>query len=104
MSTTQPEKRITDAIVKWLRAQGAWAVKVHGGAYGHAGQPDVSCCWQGRYLGLEVKVPGGRLTAIQQHVLGSIATAGGIAACVHSVDEVIDVARQHGLLPKLASA
>ena len=56
--------------------------------YGTAGIPDIICCYKGRFLGLEVKQPSGRLTELQKQTIDKINTAGGIAL---RVDSVIDV-------------
>ena len=39
--------------------------KEHGGPYGTSGVPDIICCYRGRFLGLEVKLPSGKLTELQ---------------------------------------
>ena len=39
--------------------------KESGGPYGTSGVPDIICCYKGRFLGLEAKLPGGRLTPLQ---------------------------------------
>ena len=38
--------------------------KEHGGPYGTSGVPDIICCYKGRFLGLEVKLPTGALTEL----------------------------------------
>ena len=56
--------------------------------YGTAGIPDIICCYKGRFLGLEVKQPSGRLTELQKRTIDKINTAGGIAL---RVDSLVDV-------------
>ena len=68
--------------------------KEHGGALGTSGIPDIICCYKGRFLGLEAKLPGGRLTALQKRALEKINRAGGIARRVESVDDVKAVIAQ----------
>ena len=62
--------------------------KEHGGPYGTSGIPDIICCYKGRFLGLEAKLPGGKLTELQKRTLDKINAAGGIARRVQSVDDV----------------
>lgn len=62
--------------------------KEHGGPYGTSGIPDIICCYKGRFLGLEAKLPGGKLTALQRRALEKINAAGGIGRRVESVDDV----------------
>ena len=55
------ERDVVAAIKKYLASLGSdvffW--KEHGGPYGSAGIPDIICCYKGRFLGLEAKLPGG---------------------------------------------
>lgn len=44
----------------------------------------------GRFLGIEVKGPRGRLTKEQQAFLDAVNRAGGIGICARSVQEVLD--------------
>ena len=68
--------------------------KEHGGPYGTSGIPDIICCYKGRFLGLEAKLPGGKLTALQRRALDKINAAGGIGRRVESVDDVKAVIAQ----------
>ena len=90
------ERDIVPAIKRYLASLGGdvffW--KEHGGPYGVSGVPDIICCYKGRFLGLEAKLPGGRLTELQKRALDKINRAGGIARRVESVDDVKTVIRQ----------
>ncbi|MEF9896399.1 MAG: VRR-NUC domain-containing protein [Clostridia bacterium] len=90
------ERDIVAAIKKYLASLGSdvffW--KEHGGTYGTSGVPDIICCYKGRFLGLEAKLPGGRLTELQNRALNKINRAGGIARRVESVEDVKDIIRQ----------
>lgn len=84
------ERDIVAAIKKYLTSLGSdvffW--KEHGGPYGTSGVPDIICCYRGRFLGLEAKLPGGKLTELQKRALDKINRAGGIARRVESVEDV----------------
>lgn len=84
------ERDVVAAIKKYLISLGRdiffW--KEHGGPYGTSGIPDIICCYKGRFLGLEAKLPGGKLTELQKRTLDKINAAGGIARRVQSVDDV----------------
>ena len=90
------EKDIVAAIQRYLATLGedVFFWKEHGGALGTSGIPDIICCYKGRFLGLEAKLPGGRLTALQKRALERINRAGGIARRVESVDDVKDIIAQ----------
>ena len=57
------------------------------GPYGCAGIPDIICCYKGRFIGLECKLPGGRLTELQKRVIEKINSAGGVVCRVESVED-----------------
>ena len=84
------ERDVVADIKKYLISLGGdiffW--KEHGGPYGTSGIPDIICCYKGRFLGLEAKLPGGKLTELQKRALDKINAAGGIARRVQSVDDV----------------
>jgi hypothetical protein len=82
------EKRLDRAILKALRARGAWAFKTMPLA-GYAGLPDIIGCYRGRLFAFEDKSPGKRATPLQRHVLAQIAVAGGITAVCYSVDDAL---------------
>lgn len=93
------ERDVVAAIRKYLASLGGdiffW--KEHGGPYGTSGIPDIICCYKGRFLGLEAKLPGGKLTELQKRTLYRINAAGGIARRVESVDDVKAVIAQADL-------
>ena len=84
------EKDIVAAIRRYLGTLGedVFFWKEHGGPYGASGVPDIICCYKGRFLGLEAKLPGSRLTPLQRRALDKINSAGGIARRVESVEDV----------------
>ncbi len=86
----QPERRLVQKIVTYLESQGARSFKIHGeeGSYQEAGIPDLLVCWRGRFIGLEVKMPGNTPSPIQEKVLREIKQSGGKGEVVSSVEQV----------------
>lgn len=82
------ERQITEQIIAELKRHGFWVFKVHGGPMQKAGVPDILACRDGRLLAIEVKRPGGHVTAIQKKRLAELEAAGASVAVVTSVDEV----------------
>ena len=84
------ERDIVTAIKRYLLTLGdaVFFWKEHGGPYGCAGIPDVICCYKGRFIGLECKLPGSRLMELQKRAIEKINRAGGIACRVESVEDV----------------
>ena len=87
------EKALTERILKELRKiPGVVAEKRHGGAFGKAGEPDITGCYKGWRFELEVKRPGvGRLTPLQKAALQKWASAGAYTAIVRSVEDALAV-------------
>jgi hypothetical protein len=52
------------------------------------GMPDVLACVQGRLIAIEVKAPGGKLSAAQYGTLRGIRDAGGLALVVCSAEKL----------------
>ena len=89
------ERDIVAAIKKYLTSLGSdvffW--KEHGGPYGTSGIPDIICCYKGRFIGMECKLPGGRLTELQKRAIAKINRAGGIARRVENVEDARAIIR-----------
>lgn len=83
------ENAITKAIMLWLKANGYYAVKIHGAAYQTSGLPDIIAIdRKGRFVGLEVKRPVmGKVTELQKRTLEEINLHGGYAVVVRSVED-----------------
>ena len=65
--------------------------KEHGGMYGTAGIPDIIVCCKGKFIALEVKRPGRKLTKLQEKTIKDIKAAEGKAYIVTSVEEVREI-------------
>jgi hypothetical protein len=55
-------------------------------------------CVSGRFIAFEVKTPSGKATKLKEATISKILNAGGVAAIVHSVDEVKVILEKHDLL------
>ena len=90
------ERDVVAVIKKYLASLGSdiffW--KEHGGPYGTSGVPDIICCYKGRFLGLEVKLPTGVLTELQKRAIEKINRAGGLASRVECVADVQKIVAQ----------
>ena len=119
------ESDIQKALLDWLRIHGAVAIRVNSGAFAGEykgkkrfvklndtpGCSDILCCWQGRFLAVEVKreLPRTKNVALlskaalrlatQQAFLNSITRAGGIGVMVTSVAELAAHLTNVGLEP-----
>lgn len=83
----QPEAKIGKKIREYIEGAGGFVFKVHGGPQMMAGLPDLVCCIQGLFVGIEVKQPGQNPTARQVFVHNLIRRSGGHVVVAHSVEE-----------------
>lgn len=91
----QAESRLSRQIMTALRAEGIFCFKVHGSEHMMAGLPDVIACVEGKFLGLETKVPGkaSNTSARQDFVHEQIRDSGGSAVVVTSVEQALAACR-----------
>lgn len=83
------EADITKAIRKLLRQHGIFHFKHFGGFAGRKGVSDILGIYKARFLAIEVKRPGNKLTDAQVKFLKEVSDNGGIALVAHSTEEVI---------------
>lgn len=90
---TKVVKDIREALDKYYPG---FYFKTHGGPFQMAGLPDIIGLHKGRFIGIEVKVPGkeANLTPIQIKVLGKIKAAGGIAFMSTGAEDTIKKIRR----------
>jgi hypothetical protein len=79
--------------MKALRLRGYFVFKVHGGPTMMSGLPDMIVCVNGKYVGLETKMPDKRanVSVVQRLIHGKIKAAGGVAEVVCSPHEALRV-------------
>lgn len=80
------ESAIQRQILEWLSQQeGVAVIKLI--TANRAGYPDVLCCANGRFVSLEVKQEGGRVSPLQLRRIAEIRGAGGCAEVVRSLED-----------------
>lgn len=87
----QPEARLSRKIMEALRARGAFVFKVWGSEHMMAGLPDIIGCYRGRFIAVETKMPGGRLSQRQVYVIAKLRAAGARVVVAQSVSEALRV-------------
>ena len=74
-----PEKQFENKVKKYLKEKNCWFVKYWGGAeFTKAGVPDLLCCINGHFVGLEIKSETGKTRELQFYQLNQINQSGGI--------------------------
>ena len=82
------ESALQRKIIAYLRGRGAYVFKAVGSAYQQVGTPDLLVCWHGRFIGLELKIPGMDATPMQEHEIHKIREAGGCGVVITSVKDL----------------
>ena len=86
------ERDLQPDIIKYLESVGAYVLKTHVSAYQKQGEPDITCCYKGRYIAFELKRDEKEnATKLQKYKMQCIRNAGGIALRVDSIKEVEEV-------------
>ena len=85
-----PEGKVKARIKDYLNNLGVWHFSPPANGFGRSGIPDLVCCFQGRFIGIEVKAPGKRTntTTMQDREIASINAAGGTALVVDDVAQI----------------
>lgn len=91
---SQPEARLSRAIMNKLRKYNAWCFKVHGSEYQPAGIPDILGCYRGVMFGVESKMPGNKPSKIQEFRMAQMAQAGAVVVVAYSVEDAMEVIRE----------
>lgn len=78
------EKNFENRIKGFLKEQGCYFIKYWGGGeFTKAGVPDILCCCNGFFIGIEVKAPRGKASALQIHNLKKIDESGGFGVLLY---------------------
>jgi hypothetical protein len=85
-----PEGRIKKQIRDWLREQGAYIFSPVQMGYG-APTLDLLVCWKGKFVAIEVKAEGKKITNRQVGICGEIIRSGGIAIIAWSLKDVTEL-------------
>lgn len=86
---SQPEARVSKAIMKAWRERGVFCFKVWGSAHQMSGLPDIIGVYRGFFIGCETKMPGNEPSRIQLHRIAQITAAGGKCVVAYSVEDAM---------------
>lgn len=93
---SQRESALSRKIMEALRAEGYFCFKVHGSEFMMAGLPDIIVCAEGKFVGLETKLPEYRTNVSPRQVVvhTQIEHAGGVARVVCSPNEALSAVKE----------
>lgn len=87
------EKDLQDDCLDYLDKRGIYAVNTHGNAFERRGRPDLYICYNGRFIGCELKKAesGNRPTPLQLKHLQEIEKSGGIGVWITTLKQLQDL-------------
>ncbi len=90
------ESVIQHRIIRYLKGLGAYTTKTIIG--NKSGIPDITACFRGWYIAIEVKTHTNKATKLQMYNIKGIKEAGGIAFVARSVEDVTTNLQLNGIL------
>lgn len=88
------ETALQERIQRYIRANGGYVFKNHGSMITEPGRADLTACYRGFYIALEVKEDDNKPSRQQIIHRDKVIKAGGVAEVVRSVDEVKEILRK----------
>jgi Holliday junction resolvase len=88
-----PESKVKSAVVKILKDHGIYYFFPATHGYGRSGVPDIICCYNSLFMGIECKAGKGKTTTLQEKELSKIRDAGGVTFVVN--EETIEELKQY---------
>lgn len=97
------EQEIVNSIIDYINLLGGKAIRINAGLFvmhdngekrvvhgAPAGTSDILACYKGRYIAIECKMPGKKLTQKQYNFLREVRDAGGEGYMATSIDDIKD--------------
>lgn len=81
------ESDLQKKIIDYSKAAGAYVKNNWGSGVSEPGVSDLTICYKGLYLSIEVKKSGGKPTEQQMIHLRNVSKAGGIAQVIDNIDD-----------------
>ena len=83
------ERAVQKEILDYIKSLGAYSVKTM--VTNSNGTPDILCCLNGKFIGIEVKKEDGVVSKIQEYHIKKIKEAGGIAFVARSLQDAKEI-------------
>jgi Holliday junction resolvase len=88
-----PEAKVKASVVKLLKKHNIYHFFPATHGFGRSGVPDIICCYNSLFMGIECKAGKGKTTALQDRELSKIRDAGGVTFVVN--EETIEELKQY---------
>lgn len=85
-----PEAKVKTKVVKILKEYGVYYFYPVTGGFGRSGVPDIICCFDGYFLGIECKAGKNKPTPLQEAEMQKIRDANGSTLVINenNIDDV----------------
>lgn len=87
-SKTELESAFQKEAINLIASMGGYVIKIHVSAYQSQGEPDLVCCYRGRFVAFELKVDDNKPSTLQLEKIADIKRAGGVALPVYNINEI----------------
>ena len=81
-----PEKKVKDKVVKLLKSYGIYYFFPATHGFGRSGVPDIVCCYNSLFIGIECKAGTNKPTALQEKEMTDIRKAGGVVFVINEAN------------------
>jgi Holliday junction resolvase len=81
-----PEKKVKDKVVKILKHHGIYYFFPATHGFGRSGVPDIVCCFNSLFMGIECKAGTNKPTALQEKEMADIRKAGGMTFVINETN------------------
>ena len=88
--STPLESAFQKKVIDYIESRGGYKIKIHASSYQTEGEPDIVCCYKGRFCAFELK-QGSKLSDLQIIKLEMIRKSGGIAMEVKDINHIKEV-------------
>jgi hypothetical protein len=80
------EAQFQAKVIRFLKEQNIYLVKVWGGGFQKSGIPDLLCCVNGYFVAVELKSEKGLTAKLQDYNLDRIRESGGVGMVLRPAD------------------
>lgn len=87
-----PEAKVKARVVKLLKEHNIYYFFPATHGFGRSGVPDIICCFNSLFMGIECKAGKNKPTALQEKEMRKIREAGGVTFVINE-DNINDLAR-----------
>ena len=78
-----PEGKVKAKVVRVLKELGIYYFTPQTGGYGRSGVPDLICCYNSQFIGIECKAGKNKPTPLQEAEMQRIRHAGGLTYVIN---------------------